>query len=61
MNVVHLSFSDLKGGGARSACRLHRALLSRGMSSRMVVQEKLFVDPSVEEVELSGWQSEPSS
>ena len=40
MNVVHVSFSDAKGGAARSAYRLHRGLLNAGCHSRMLVVEK---------------------
>ncbi len=41
MKVVHVSSSDLDGGAARAAYRLHLGLLDSGVDSRMVVQRKL--------------------
>lgn len=40
MSVLHVSHSDLNGGAARAAYRLHRALLDHGTESRMRVREK---------------------
>lgn len=37
LKIVHLNFSDSEGGAARAAYRVHRALLSKGVESRMIV------------------------
>ena len=47
MKVVLVSVSDLKGGAAKAAYRLHQALLSRGVDCQMVVQRKFSDDPTV--------------
>ncbi|MCI5149796.1 MAG: glycosyltransferase [Candidatus Electrothrix sp. MAN1_4] len=40
MNVLIINASDIQGGAARSAYRLHRALLAEGIDSNMLVQRK---------------------
>lgn len=40
MRVVHLSTYDMLGGAARAALRLHRALLSTGTDSHMLVRRR---------------------
>ncbi|WP_319558025.1 glycosyltransferase family 4 protein [Thiomicrorhabdus sp.] len=40
MKVLHVSSSDIKGGAARAAYRLHEALLQSGVDSQMLVQSK---------------------
>jgi len=40
MKVLIVSASDIQGGAARAAYRLHEALLSEGMDSQMLVQSK---------------------
>jgi glycosyltransferase involved in cell wall biosynthesis len=40
MKVLHLSTSDIDGGAARAAYRLHRELNELGMSSKMLVRDK---------------------
>jgi glycosyltransferase involved in cell wall biosynthesis len=40
MNVLIVSTSDISGGAARAAYRLHRALLSQNVDSQMLVQSK---------------------
>ncbi len=40
MNVLILSYSDLAGGAARAAFRLHQLLLSSKINSRMLVVDK---------------------
>ena len=47
MRVLHLSYSDLAGGAARAAYRIHRALIGSGIDSRMLVREKISTDPTV--------------
>jgi glycosyltransferase involved in cell wall biosynthesis len=47
VNVLHLSSSDIKGGAARAAYRLHQGLKLSGMNSRMLVQEKSTGDYTV--------------
>lgn len=37
MKVIHLNHSDISGGAARAAYRIHHALLSNGVESRMRV------------------------
>lgn len=44
-SVVHLSESDIGGGAARAASRLHDGLLRRGVHSQMFVARKLGRDP----------------
>lgn len=40
MKILIVNTSDIEGGAARAAYRLHRALLSRGIDSQMLVQSK---------------------
>ena len=47
MKIVHLNTSDLAGGAARAAYRLHTGLLQLGIDSHMLVQKKLSNDPRV--------------
>ncbi len=49
LRVVHVSTTDERGGAARAAQRLHRALRASGASSRMVVAQRFSDDPDVEE------------
>ncbi|GHZ48431.1 TPA: glycosyltransferase family 4 protein [Vibrio cholerae] len=47
MKVIIVSSSDIQGGAARATFRLHKALLSEGVNSQMIVQSKLSDDFSV--------------
>lgn len=47
MRVVHISTSDVRGGAARSAWRLHAGLLDLGCNSTMLVREKSSDHPTV--------------
>ncbi|MGL5943241.1 MAG: glycosyltransferase family 4 protein [Waterburya sp.] len=47
MKVLILSSKDLGGGAARSAYRQHQGLLSAGVDSQMLVQNKQSVDNTV--------------
>ncbi len=47
MNILHLSTSDLEGGAAKAAYRLHQGLQSIGLTSRMLVHTKRSDDPHV--------------
>lgn len=47
MRVLHLSTSDVGGGAARAAYRLHTGLLRLGADSRMLVLRKQCGDPTV--------------
>jgi glycosyltransferase involved in cell wall biosynthesis len=47
MKVLHLSTSDINGGAARSAYRLHQGLQSVGVDSQMLVAEKVSDDLAV--------------
>jgi glycosyltransferase involved in cell wall biosynthesis len=40
MNILHLSTSDIDGGAARAAYRLHIGLLEQGVNSKMFVRDK---------------------
>jgi glycosyltransferase involved in cell wall biosynthesis len=47
MHVLHLNTSDIEGGAARAAFRLHIALQSTGIKSQMLVRAKTSVDNTV--------------
>lgn len=47
MKVLLLSMSDLEGGAARAAYRLHQGLQQQNLDSRLLVQKKLGDDPGV--------------
>jgi glycosyltransferase involved in cell wall biosynthesis len=47
MKVLHLSTSDIDGGAARAAYRLHQGLVNTGIESKMLVRAKFGKDPSV--------------
>ncbi|MCC0179335.1 glycosyltransferase family 4 protein [Waterburya agarophytonicola K14] len=47
MKVLILSISDLGGGAARAAYRLHQGLLAAGVDSQMLVQNKVSGDSTV--------------
>jgi glycosyltransferase involved in cell wall biosynthesis len=48
MRVLHLSTSDIRGGAARGAFWLHRALRDKGVDSRMLVGRKYSDDSDVD-------------
>ncbi|HBK62696.1 MAG TPA: glycosyl transferase, partial [Cyanobacteria bacterium UBA11166] len=47
MKIAIISNSDIEGGAARAAYRLHQGLKSIGINSKMLVQEKLSNDGTV--------------
>lgn len=47
LRIVHLSTSDIAGGAARAAYRLHQGLGTMGHDSRMLVMNKSSDDPTV--------------
>src|SRR5690554_1820464 len=47
MKVLTVSSSDLEGGAARAAYRLHKGLMRIGVESRMLVQQKISDDFTV--------------
>lgn len=47
MNITHVSYTDIKGGAARAAYRLHRGLLELGEGSRLFVEIRESSDPTV--------------
>ena len=47
MQILHLSISDVRGGAARAAHRLHTGLRQIRHDSRMLVAEKASRDPNV--------------
>ena len=48
MKVLHLNYSDINGGAARAAYRIHRALRSSGICSQMLVNVAASGDWSVQ-------------
>lgn len=40
MKILIVNTSDIQGGAARAAYRLHKALLAEGVDSQMLVQSK---------------------
>lgn len=55
LRILHVNTTDLAGGAARAAFRLHEALREHGLESRMVVLEKSSADPGVH-APLSPWR-----
>ncbi len=49
MKVLHLCTADIRGGAAKGAYALHRALLSLGVESRMLVGRKYGSDETVQQ------------
>ncbi len=47
MKIIHVNTSDIRGGTARAAYRLHHALLARHMDSKMLVQFQVSDDYTV--------------
>ena len=47
MKVLIVNTSDIQGGAARAAYRLHKALLAQGVDSQMLVQNKVSDDFTV--------------
>lgn len=47
MKILHISHSDLSGGAAKAAYRLHKSLLTNGQDSQMLVQKKVSNDDTV--------------
>ena len=48
MKVIHLNHSDINGGAARAAYRIHHSLLDAGVDSRMWVNKAVSGDWTVE-------------
>ena len=48
MKILIVNTSDIQGGAARAAYRLHKALLSSGVDSQMLVQSKSSDDYTVQ-------------
>jgi len=47
MKILIVNTSDIQGGAARAAYRLHKALLGGGVDSQMLVQDKRNNDHTV--------------
>lgn len=47
MKIVHISTSDIQGGAAKAAFRLHQGLSAIGKDSSMYVAQKFSNDPSI--------------
>lgn len=50
MKVLHVVYSDYRGGAAIGANRLHRGMVNRGVNSEMLVLDKVTSDASVHEL-----------
>lgn len=48
MKIIHLNYSDIVGGAARGAYRVHRCLRLSGVDSCMWVNQSVAGDPAVE-------------
>lgn len=47
MNILHVNYSDIVGGAAIAAYRLHQGLLAKGIDSRMLVEDAKTVSARV--------------
>ena len=47
LKILQINTSDISGGAARAAYRLHKSLQSIGVDSHMLVQSKISDDPTV--------------
>ena len=47
MKILHLGYSDTKGGAAIAMMRLHNSLIKENIDSKVLVAEKLSNDPNV--------------
>jgi len=56
MNILHISTSDIDGGAARAAYRLHKGLENFGLNSQMLVKEKSSNDRKVIAPDISLYQ-----
>ena len=50
MKILIVNTSDIEGGAARAAYRLHKSLLQQGIDSQMLVQNKSSNDFRVETI-----------
>lgn len=50
MKILHVNTTDIEGGAARAAYRLHKALLKNGVESQMLVQKKISDDYTIQTV-----------
>ncbi len=47
MKILHVNYSEIKGGAAIGVNRLHKALIKKGIDSEMLVIEKSTNDPEI--------------
>ena len=47
MKILHVNYSEIKGGAAIGVNRLHKALKKKGVDSEMLVIEKSTNDPEI--------------
>ena len=47
MRVLHVNTSDISGGAARAAYRIHKGLQTIGVDSKMLVQSKVSDENSI--------------
>ena len=50
LSILHISTTDNKGGSGRSAYRIHSGLRDIGVTSRMLVGQKVTKDPDVDSI-----------
>ncbi|MEE3046819.1 MAG: glycosyltransferase family 4 protein [Pseudomonadota bacterium] len=55
MEVVHISTSDIEGGSARSAWRIHQNILAYGLASKMLVGTKSSGSLDVDQIANTEW------
>ncbi|MEA5452272.1 glycosyltransferase family 4 protein [Leptolyngbya sp. CCNP1308] len=55
MKILHVNQSDILGGAAIAAYRLHSALLNQGLDSKLLVGQKKTDDPRVAQVPRHQW------
>ena len=48
MKIIHLNYSDINGGAARAAYRVHNSLIKESINSKMWVNKKFSDDWTVE-------------
>jgi len=49
MQIIHVNHSDIQGGAARAAYRIHRSLVGAGLDSRMRVMHRSSDDATVQQ------------
>ena len=50
MKILHINYSELNGGAAIGANRLHQALLKLNINSEMLVVERCTIEPFIHRI-----------